>query len=243
MKHAILLIIPGLILTGIGLAERGWFLFASWLGLDFLAVGIAHFGGCHRIFGKHADGTLPFWSWLVFLPLLLYTGAVWNLIRLFSREPARHIVAPDLVVGRRLLASEVQEQFANYVDLTAEFVEPSAIRKSPAYICLPILDGSAPDPELLREAVKKLRPGKTFIHCAQGHGRTGLFSTALLLNTGQARTVTEALAKLQNVRPRIRLSRAQRRCIEQFASVSNHASSAETAVTRHASEGRKERLR
>lgn len=231
MKHAILLIILGLILTGIGFAERGWFVFVSWLGLDFLAAGIAHFGGWHRIFGKRANGTLPIWSWLVFLPLLLYTGAVWHLIRLFSREPARNTVTPNLVVGRRLLRSEVQEQFANYVDLTAEFVEPPAIRKSLGYVCVPILDGSAPDPDRLRETVQKLRPGKTFIHCAQGHGRTGLFATALLLTTCQARTVNEALAILQNVRPRIRLSRAQRQCIERFASVFSAvlASSTETS--------------
>jgi protein-tyrosine phosphatase len=219
MRRAVLLLILGLILAVIGFMEGGWFLIASWLGLNFLAVGIAHLKGWHRIFGKRSNGTLPSWGWLLFLPLLLYTSAVWHLMRIFSREPARNTVTPDLVVGRRLRASELQEQFANFVDLTSEFVEPASIRKSPGYVCVPILDGSAPDPEVLLAEVKKLRPGRTFIHCAQGHGRTGLFATAFLVAHRKARTVDEALAILRNVRPRIRLSRAQRECIDRLAAI------------------------
>jgi hypothetical protein len=30
----------------------------------------------------------PIWSWLILLPLFLYTGAVWHIARLISREPA-----------------------------------------------------------------------------------------------------------------------------------------------------------
>jgi len=217
MKHGILLLILGLALTASGIAEGGWFLIAIWPGLNFLMAGIGYFRKWHRVFGKRPDGTLSLWGWLVFLPLLLYSAAVWRLLRPFAREPAHHTVTPDLVVGRRLLASELKEPFDNYVDLTAEFVEPVKIRSAPGYVCFPILDGSAPAPEALREAVLKLRPGKTFIHCAQGHGRTGLFATAVLLATGKAPTVDEGLAILQAVRPRIHLSAVQQKCIEQFA--------------------------
>ncbi len=217
MNHAILLVLLGLMLTMIGISEGSWFLIASWLGANFLVVGIAHLGGWHRVFGKRPDGALPLWSWLVFLPLLIYTSSVWHLMRLFSGEPAQNTVAPGLVVGRRQLSSEAREQFDNYVDLTAEFVEPLNIRKSQGYICFPILDGSAPHPERLRQAVNRLRPGKTFIHCAQGHGRTGLFAAAVLLTSCKVRTVDEALKFLQAVRPRIHLSRAQRQCLERFA--------------------------
>jgi hypothetical protein len=55
----------------------------------------------------------------------------------FSRKPARSVVTEQLVVGRRLLASEFGGEFDNYIDLTAEFAEPSTIRHSPAYRSFP----------------------------------------------------------------------------------------------------------
>src|SRR5258708_3030031 len=206
MSHRYLLILLGLLLIAFGLIERGWVLVAVWLGGDFLAVGIAHARRAHQIFGKQPDGTFPFWSWFVFLPLLLYTGFVWHLARLFSQEPRVNSVSEELVVGRRLLSHEVDGTFANYVDLTAEFPEQPAIRRSSSYLCFPILDGSAPDPKELLNAISQLRPGKTFIHCAQGHGRTGLFALALMLKSGVVQTIGEGLERLQAGRPRSNLS-------------------------------------
>lgn len=217
MSHRHSLTLLGLVLIAIGLFERGWLLLVVWLGCDFFALGIAHARGAHRVFGKRSDGSLPVWSWSVFLPLLLYTNAVWHISRLLCREPAHNAVTNDLVVGRRLLSGELDGEYTNYVDLTAEFVEPLAIRGSPAYLCFPILDGSAPDPSALREVVNRLRPGKTFIHCAQGHGRTGLFALAVMLKSGTVRTVSEGLDKLKSARPGISLTAVQRRCIEKFA--------------------------
>ncbi len=206
-----------IVLIVLGLAERGWYLVAIWLGCDFLVVAIAYGRGSHRVYGKRADGTLPLWSWFVFLPLLVYTTVVWYLMRLFSREPATNPVTEQLVVGRRLLAFELEDEFNNWVDLTAEFSEPSSIRRSPSYRSFPILDGGAPTPEALRAAVAKLRPGRTFIHCAQGHGRTALFALAVLLSSGTVRSVEDGLRMLSAVRPTIRLSRRQHRCIQIYA--------------------------
>lgn len=217
MSHRHSLVLLGLMLIAIGLFEHGWLLLAIWLGGDFLALGIAHARGFHRVLGKRPDGSLPFWSWLIFLPYLLYMGVVWHTIRLFSREPAQNEVTEHLVIGRRLLASEIKEGFVNYIDLTAEFPEPKAIRTSPSYFSFPILDGAAPDSCAMDDAVKRLRPGRTFVHCAQGHGRTGLFTLALMLRTGHAKTVSEGLQILRAVRPGVRLSSAQQRCIEEFA--------------------------
>jgi protein-tyrosine phosphatase len=217
MSYKHLLTLLGIILIVLGVMEGGWLLIAVWLGCNFLLLGFAHGYGAHRIFGKRADGALPLWSWLVFLPLLIYTTAVWHLIRLFSREPARNTVTKQLVIGRRLLAFELEGEFDNIVDLTAEFSEPSFIRSSPSYRCFPILDGGAPTPEALRAAVASLRPGKTFIHCAQGHGRTGLFALAVLLSSGTAQSLEDGLRMLSEVRPAIRLSREQRKCIQNYA--------------------------
>jgi hypothetical protein len=217
MSYRHLLTLLGVTLIGLGVIEHGWFLLAAWLGADFLILGVAHGRASHCVFGKRSDGSLPIWSRLIFLPLLTYTTAVWHLIRLVSREPAHNIISEELVVGRRLLAFELEGEFANYVDLTAEFAEPSSIRRSPAYRSFPILDGAAPTPDILREMVASLQPGRTFIHCAQGHGRTGLFALAVMLNSRSVHTVEDGLQVLTSVRPGIRLSRAQRRCIELFA--------------------------
>lgn len=160
---------------------------------------------------------MPLWSWLLFFPLLIYTIAVWHLVRLFSREPAHSEVTEHLVVGRRLLAFELDAEFNNYVDLTAEFPEPSAIRQLATYRSFPILDGAAPAPEAMRAVVASLRPGRTFIHCAQGHGRTGLFALAVLLSSGVVHSVEDGMRMLSTVRPGIRLSREQHKCIQIYA--------------------------
>lgn len=217
MSYRHLLTLLGIVLIVLGMIERGWLLIAIWLGCDFLVLGVAHGRGLHRVFGKRADGTLPLWSWIAFLPLLVYTMTVWHLIRLFSREPARSTITERLVVGRRLLPDEREGDFDNFVDLTAEFSEPSSIRCSSSYRSFPILDGSAPTPETLRAAVASLRPGRTFIHCAQGHGRSGLFALAVLLSSGAVRSVDEGLRMLSASRPAIRLSKEQHRCIQIYA--------------------------
>jgi len=219
MSHRHLLTLLGLALIAIGLFERGWLLLSVWLGCDFLVLGIAHGCSAHRVFGKRSDGSLPLWSWIVFLPFLLYTNVVWQIVRTLSREPAHNKVTDNLLVGRRLLPGELDGDFVNYIDLTAEFSEPTAIRRSVAYQCFPILDGSAPDPKALHAFVGSRRPGKTFIHCAQGHGRTGLFALAVLLKSGATRTVSDGLKNLKAVRPGIALTAIQRRCIEDFAAV------------------------
>jgi len=217
MSYRHLLALLGAVLITLGMVERGWALLAVWLGCDFLALAIAHGLGAHRVFGKRADGSLPLWSWLVFLPLLTYTSAVWRLRRVLEREPARNEVTERLVVGRRLLASELDGGFDNYVDLTAELAEPSAIRRSPAYRSFPILNDAAPTPEALRVAVQSLSPGRTFIHCAHGYGRSGLFSLAVLLSSGDARSVEDGLQMLKTARPGIRLNREQLKCIQLYA--------------------------
>jgi len=217
MSYRYLLMLLGVVLVLLGIAEQGWFFAAVWLGGDFLILGIAHARGLHGVFGKRVDGTLPLWSWVLFFPLLLYTLGVWHLIRIFNREASRNIVTERLVVGRRLLSSEIDEKFDNYVDLTAEFVEPQAISHTPAYRSFPILDGSTPSPETLKQAVAGLRAGRTFIHCAQGHGRTGLFALAVLLNSGEVHTINEGMKLLRVARPGISLNKEQIRCIKMYA--------------------------
>lgn len=217
MRSRHLLILLGVVFVALGLVEQGWLFVLAWLGCDLLVLGIAHGRDAHRVFGKRPDGTLPWWSWLLFLPLHAFTWALWHLVRLAGRKPAYNVVNDQLVIGRRLRACEVNDRFDNFVDLTAEFFEPGAICHAASYRSFPILDGAAPTPEALQAVVASLRPGRTFIHCAQGHGRTGLFAAAVLLHSGTACSVEESLAILLRVRPAIRLNREQRQCLEAYA--------------------------
>ena len=215
MSYRHLHILLGIILVVVGLVAR--VVSRGCLArLRFFHSRVAHGRGSHRVFGKRADATLPFWSWLAFFPLLLYITIVWHLARLFSAEP-RNAVTEDLVVGRRLLGFELKDEFDNFVDLTAGFVEPSAIRATPSYRSFPILDGAAPTPEALRAVVAELPPGRTFVHCAQGHGRTGLFSLAVFLSSGIVRSVDDGLRMFSATRPAIRLNREQYKCIRDYA--------------------------
>ena len=217
MRFGIILITVGLVLVALALFERSWSLIRLWLGLNIVTVGIAHLRGAHRLFGKRPTGTIPWWSWFVFSPFCCLTYAIWHLSRLLVRIAKANEVSENLTIGRRLLAGEVDGQFANYVDLTAEFRVPQAIRGTPAYLSFPILDGGAPDARELLAFISRLRPGRTFVHCAQGLGRTGLFAVALLLYSNTARSVEDALKILRSVRPGVRLNRNQWRCAEAFA--------------------------
>jgi hypothetical protein len=216
MSFRISLTLLGFVMIGFGVVERGWAIMFGWLGVNFVLLGLAHARHGHRLFGKRGDGTLPIWSWLVFLPLHTLNTILWHSIRRFSGEPSQNAITDHLVVGRRLLTNEVEGHFDNYVDLTSEFAEPAPIGESPCYVLFPLLDGSAPSPETLHVAVTSLRPGRTFVHCAQGHGRTGLFALAVLIESGEASSIEDGLHLLLTARPGIRLNREQRQCIEQY---------------------------
>lgn len=187
-----------------------------WLAIDFLIIGGAYCAKWHGVFGKRRDGTLPLWSWILFLPYHALNILLWTLARLISREPAFNKVGDQLVVSRRLLGHELAGPYANYVDLTAEFQEPRAARMLEGYLGVPTLDASAPSLATLHNAIQSLKPGLTLVHCAQGHGRTGLFALVLLLAKGGINSVSEGLALLQSARPAIRLNARQLQCAHEF---------------------------
>jgi protein-tyrosine phosphatase len=217
-------VVHGIFLTGIGLwlAVAAFHsrilpgLILAWCALTFLAVGTAYFTRCHRVFGKRADGTLPRWSKLLFFPFLTFNHVVWSWQWRLARKAATSIVDPDLVMGRRLRNHEVHGDFANYVDLTAEFEEPLAARSLPGYLSLPILDGSAPSAVALAKNLSQLRPGRTYVHCAQGYGRAGLFALAWLISRGKAASIEEGLQMLRQARPNVRLNHEQAACVGEF---------------------------
>lgn len=209
MKYAITLGIMSLALfTGSEVYPNArWFLI--WAGISFGSVALGYAGIGPRVFGKNERGQIPLALKILNLPYLAYTWFVWHIVRLLSREAAFNTINDNLVIGRRLLAGEAPEGFDHYVDLTAEFEDPAAIRGRPGYRCLPILDASVPKVEDLRSVVESSVEGRAFVHCAQGHGRTGLFALALLLRRGSVQTIEDGVGLLRRLRPAVRLNREQ----------------------------------
>lgn len=203
-------------MIAVGASHGGWAYLLVWLGLDFIAVAIGHAKGLSTVLGKGADGRISLLSWIGFFPLHLYSLVVWHAYRIINRESAYQRVTDDLIVGRRLLGREMDFTVDNYIDLTAEFTEPARIREATSYRAFPILDGSVPNSDELHRFLASLKPGRTYIHCAQGHGRTGLVAVAYLLATGQAKDAEEGYARLQKVRPKLRLNREQLNFINEF---------------------------
>ena len=134
-----------------------------------------------------------------------------------KRENVFDRIDDRLIVGRRLLAGELPEVDI-VIDLTCELNERSAVR-GPRYLSLPILDANVPEPGQLDQWIEQIaeETGTLYVHCAEGHGRTGLFAAALLLRRGQAKSAEQALEILQASRPGVRLNRKQRIALVKYA--------------------------
>lgn len=216
MKHATLFFMLGMLMGMTPwLYDGGWTWIILWLAVDMLMLGVAYARHNASVFGKRADGTLSPGRVLFFLPYLLFTWGVWRLC-LCLPEPKAHQINDKLTVGRRLLGHERLDGITTVLDMTAEFAEPASIRDGVRYMSLPTLDACAPKTEVLLTAIRELNPDEhVFIHCAQGHGRTGLGAIALLLHRGEADGIEEGLAILRNIRPGIGLSADQHACLQQ----------------------------
>lgn len=209
MKLIIANLLVGISLIYLGFSGSGFGLLAAWLGLDFFLTGLGYAGLGARIYGKKESGRFPVWAIILYLPFFLYTLAIWHLVQLMIRENAYDRVTANIIIGRRLCNKTYPEGVENYVDLTAEFCEPKSVIENFNYISLPILDGHVPDIDKLNFALDKLSNGITYIHCGQGHGRTGLFAALLLARRGEVSTLEEALALLRRNRPKLSLTSKQ----------------------------------
>ena len=187
-----------------------------WLLWPAASLGIvaAGYGGLGpKVFGKRLDGTLRIGNALVLAPYLTLTWLVWHTSRLLRREAPFNELAPGVVIGRRLLGSEYPPSAQIVVDLTAEFQEPAASRADRTYVGLPILDAHVPTADALMVTLGVLREasGEVYIHCAEGHGRTALVATALLIVKGKAMDVEEGALHVLRARPLAHMNRTQAR--------------------------------
>lgn len=187
-----------------------------WAGLSFSLVGCGYAGLGHKVFGKNEKGTLAIPNKIALFPFLVYSWGIWHVYRQLNREEAFNRVCEDLVIGRRLLSKELPEDIDWVIDLTAEFDEATGLRNHPGYRSFPILDAEVPSLNDLRQFLDSLPDGKIYLHCAQGHGRTGVVALCLLFHLGRIERLEEGLEKLRSVRPGLGLNRKQLSFVVEF---------------------------
>lgn len=162
-------------------------------------------------FGKESDGTMPpifLWGCLPYaLPLRLRQ---WVLTHL-SKEPAYQELLPGIYLGRRPnQLADLPHGVTTVVDLAAEFPFPQTVRETlQNYVSFPILEASTRPFDELCACIDSLPTSGLYIHCAQGHGRTGFFACAFLLRKHLASSFQDAVSRVTTTRPGIRLRHAQ----------------------------------
>lgn len=183
--------------------------FFVWAGLSTGFVALAY--GLQRptFIRKETGARYLLWPYLAFARSVARSAQRLGLVE-------RQEIVPGLWVGGWPRAGA--PGFAQ-LDLTAEMPRRG---KSAIYRCIPMLDGAAPRPEDWRSAVEQAvlwrQQGHTvLVHCAFGHGRSVAVVIGVLLSEGLVRTPEEAQALVQRVRPRARLSPAQRRFLARAA--------------------------
>jgi protein-tyrosine phosphatase len=214
MRLAPIFFFGGLALTYLAVQYGGvayWVLI--WPGASLMSVGIAYAGLGAVIFGKKSDGRLPAWSVILHLPYLLAIWGIWW-SRRWGAEPSRQLVAPGVWLGRRPREGEVPEGVGLVVDLTAEFPRPPGARDV-GYRCLPTLDGCAPRAKKFQRLVDDVARAEedVYLCCAAGHGRSAALAAAVLIARNQAADVDEAEQILQATRPRVALTKVQRKLV------------------------------
>lgn len=178
--------------------------------------------------GKRADGTFPAWSYVAWGP--------WHaLTRGFARyhrramPPAVTEIADGLWVGGWPDVGDVPPETA-IVDLTAELPRRVA---SPAYLCVPTWDHTAPTVDELEHAVQfvvgqRAEGRPVLVHCAHGRGRSVMTLCAAMVDLGLHPTWEDALGAVR-ARRVVRLSADQRATIEVWAVRRSRASKADPA--------------
>ncbi|WIG99334.1 tyrosine-protein phosphatase [Myxococcus sp. SDU36] len=219
MPYAFAFVMGAALLAFLAKTLQGPGLLLLWPAVSFVLVALAYAGAGPKFLGKLPNGRMQPGAVLALLPYLLLTWGTWHLVRLVSRERPYDMVVPGVVAGRRLLPGELPAGTAVVLDLTAEFIEPEGICGACRYVSLPILDASTLAAGKAAPVLRELAtlPGPFYVHCAQGHGRTGMIAAALLVARGDAPDGREALAMIQRVRPAVRLSTAQQHALVELA--------------------------
>jgi hypothetical protein len=214
MKYAVVFLIFGLTCAFYAFAVEPLFFkfLTAAFAISFISVGLAYaFIGPHA-FLKKPDGRLSVLSYVLYWPYLVINWLLLAAFRHGKRENAFDLIAPNVYLGCRLSPRDEADitklGIASVLDLTCEFSEIQKLRSLP-YLCIPLLDTTAPSVEQLEAGAKWIQEqserGPVYVHCALGHGRSATFVAAYLLRSNQTQAVHEAIELIKRFRPRIGL--------------------------------------
>lgn len=184
---------------------------------SFGLVAAAYLTNSARIFGKGKDGRIGIGHKISLFPYLVFTWLTWRLLNTFRSENVWDMVSPDLYIGRRTRV--IPAGVRSVVDMACEFEEYKNVVRDYYYLSLPILDACPPGIAGFNEALEKISrlPKPIYIHCAEGHGRTGTVAAALLIHEKIAPGPGEALALIRAARPGVRLGKSQYESLKNLA--------------------------
>ena len=197
---------------------RTWFLL--WPAFSLVVIGLGYVWLGPWVTGKRENGTFAWHAALLMMPYLAAAELAWYAVRVLGHEEPWQEVARGLFLGRRVQHWELPARIGLVLDMTAEFVEPVEIRYGRRYLCVPTLDGAAPDVERLAQALAQVIPfqGNIYVHCAAGYGRSAMAMAVLLAGRGIARDIDHAIELMQAERRRVRLRTTQRRIADRVLS-------------------------
>jgi hypothetical protein len=218
MKYAVLFTGLGTAVCAWAAINGGWTWLAVWPGATYIAVGIIYALRGHGFWSKGPSGSISHTRLAMLAPYPLALWLIWHGHRLRSKEPVCNLVIAGNEVGgpvwlgRWPFQHELPAGTNLVVDLLAEWPARRGVAEGRVYRSFPILDGCAPgNRERFVELVDEVASnrGISYVHCAMGHGRSGLFAAAVLIRRGLAANAQDAVATIQLARPRVRLNRSQ----------------------------------
>lgn len=196
--------------------DNPWIFLLLWPFFTMVVVFFAYLTNDPSIFGKDINtGKINRGYFVLFLPFFLVSWGCWYLVSKRSDEPVYSNVDDNVYLGRYDPngASIPHSKEVLILDFTCEFSEPKILVEKATYKCFPVLDGFYPsNPADYEDALIAVYnwPGPIYLHCAQGHGRSGAFAAVLLAMRTGSSSLEEALHRLKGIRPGVGLEAKQR---------------------------------
>lgn len=174
-----------------------------WPAICHLFMAAAYFGnqrmGVKCLNKDRKTGQISCTAFFLCLPWLITVYVFWFVRHMFNGEDAYNRVYKHFYVGRfPRWNSEFPPEIKNIVDMTAEFSARKSLLKGRTYLCLPSMDRCMPDPWDLGQFALQVSRLKTptYIHCANGHSRSGLLMAMVMVLRKDSASIRHAFAKM-----------------------------------------------
>jgi len=207
MRIGLLYGLGGMSLALVGVILKGWGYLLLWPALNGVFLFFAYYYSTAKIFPKHVKHFKFLYEVLLFPLIVMH-----RLSHLYysGRSPAWNKLTDNVWIGRLLFNSEAnaikEAGVGAVVDLSGELSENPHFSGLP-YLNMPILDLTAPDPQLVKEAIAFIethsKDTTVYIHCKAGYSRTAALAGCWLLETGRSTEADHAIKLMQEVRPNL----------------------------------------